>query len=448
MNIENNGATETYDVVGIGFGPANLALAAAIEERQGGGGLRTLFLEQKSAFAWHPHMLLDDTVMQISFLKDLVTQRNPGSTYTFINYLKTHGRLSDFINLRTFYPSRVEFNDYMRWVAEQLRRYVQYGCTVMRIEPHGPAPHTVARVTYRCNATGAEREILAHNIVVGIGGAPAVPFPIETDEQGGNVWHSACYLEKINAMANKVKANHRFAVIGRGQSAAEIVNDLHGRFKDAAVTCVFRGYSLKPSDSSAFVNGVFDSAFVDELHRSAPLFRKKLIDEHRDTNYAVVDEPLIDKLYGHRYNELVSGKERLKFHNFSSVTRIIDSARTRLVLEDTRTGLSEMVEADTVILATGYVYRNPPAVLEPMVPHFSLDDAKRPAVSRRYRVSTKGHALFRVYLQGCNEGTHGLGDTLLSNMSLRAAEIVDDLLLTPTALDDDGGTAVAQEVAA
>jgi L-ornithine N5-oxygenase len=59
--------------------------------------------------------------LQISFLKDLVTLRNPTSPYSFVNYLKAHGRLVDFINLGTFYPCRMEFNDYLRWVAGQFR---------------------------------------------------------------------------------------------------------------------------------------------------------------------------------------------------------------------------------------------------------------------------------------------------------------------------------------
>lgn len=34
----------------------------------------------------------------------------------------------------------------------------------------------------------------------------------------------------------------------------------------------------------------------------------------------------------------------------------------------------------------------------------------------------------RIYLQGCTEATHGLSDTLLSVVSVRAGEIVDDIL--------------------
>lgn len=103
-----------YDVIGIGFGPSNIALAIALEEqRQSGHHIDTLFIEKQPHFAWHKDMLLDGADMQISFLKDLATLRNPRSRFTFTNYLFEKGRLQDFINLKTFFPSRHEFNDYL-----------------------------------------------------------------------------------------------------------------------------------------------------------------------------------------------------------------------------------------------------------------------------------------------------------------------------------------------
>lgn len=53
-----------HDLIGIGFGPSNIALAIALRERAG-PPLRALFLERQAEFAWHPHMMLDGTHMQI-----------------------------------------------------------------------------------------------------------------------------------------------------------------------------------------------------------------------------------------------------------------------------------------------------------------------------------------------------------------------------------------------
>lgn len=73
--------------------------------------------------------------MQISFLKDLVTVRNPQSRFSFINYLHHSDRLIDFINRQTFTPERVEFADYLRWIADHITVDTQYNTTVTSIEP-------------------------------------------------------------------------------------------------------------------------------------------------------------------------------------------------------------------------------------------------------------------------------------------------------------------------
>src|ERR1041384_4867731 len=94
-----------YDIVGIGFGPSNLALAIALTEHneQAETPVTAVFLERQQAFGSHRGMLLDDATMQVSFLKDLVTMRNPTSRFSFLNYLHERGRLVDFINHKTLF---------------------------------------------------------------------------------------------------------------------------------------------------------------------------------------------------------------------------------------------------------------------------------------------------------------------------------------------------------
>jgi len=133
-----------YDLVGIGFGPANIALSGALIEKwddptylsvclaraisplyslstQNGAPRNILFLERHKSFQWHPGMLLPHARMQINFMKDLATLRNPCSPITFLNYLHAHNRLARFINRGENAPSRREYADYLGWVA----RYVQ-----------------------------------------------------------------------------------------------------------------------------------------------------------------------------------------------------------------------------------------------------------------------------------------------------------------------------------
>ena len=135
---ESREVREVYDVVGIGFGPSNLAVAATIQEESEGGAMppvRSLFLESKPRYAWHPDMLLQGAQVQLTFLKDLVTLRNPQSRFTFLSYLRDKGRLNKFVNLRNFYPTRIEFNDYYCWVAQQLASQVRYSRRVLTVSP-------------------------------------------------------------------------------------------------------------------------------------------------------------------------------------------------------------------------------------------------------------------------------------------------------------------------
>ena len=80
-------------------------------------------------------MLLDDATMQVSFLKDLVTLRNPTSEFTFLKYLHSRGRLVDFINHKSLFPLRVEFHDYFTWAADQVAGLVSYGSEVVGVRP-------------------------------------------------------------------------------------------------------------------------------------------------------------------------------------------------------------------------------------------------------------------------------------------------------------------------
>ncbi len=139
MSVAREPEVPVYDLVGIGFGPSNLALAVAVQEHNdgvpAGEALRAVFLERQSAFGWHRGMLFEDATMQVSFLKDLVTLRNPASDFSFVSYLHQRGRLADFVNHKTLFPLRVEFHDYLSWAAERMSHLVAYDAEVTDVLP-------------------------------------------------------------------------------------------------------------------------------------------------------------------------------------------------------------------------------------------------------------------------------------------------------------------------
>ena len=53
------------DIVAVGLGPANLGLAAAVDELDGDGAeIGAVFLDRRPAFDWHPDMQGNEVVEQ------------------------------------------------------------------------------------------------------------------------------------------------------------------------------------------------------------------------------------------------------------------------------------------------------------------------------------------------------------------------------------------------
>src|SRR5262245_52870081 len=172
------GNEDIYDLIGVGFGPSNLALAVAAREID--PQKRCLFFERKTAVEWHPGILFDRSRLQVPFLKDLVTLRNPASPYTFLQYTKAKGRLERFVNLREFHPTRLEYQDYLQWVAEAFSADVRYGATVRRVTPvriGTEARLSVFHLKVEHASTGEAVGYWARNVVYAGGGTPRLPLP-------------------------------------------------------------------------------------------------------------------------------------------------------------------------------------------------------------------------------------------------------------------------------
>ncbi|MCJ2036198.1 lysine N(6)-hydroxylase/L-ornithine N(5)-oxygenase family protein [Methylobacterium sp. J-068] len=418
-----------YDLLGVGFGPSNLALAIALDERarRTGAGFRYRFLERQAGFTWHGGMLLPGSDMQICFLKDLVTLRDPTSPLTFVNYLHGQGRLQDFINLRTFYPSRVEFNDYLRWVADRFADRCAYGETVLAVEPE-PAVDgrvEVLRVSTR-DASGDIVERRTRNLVVAAGGTAHVPEVFGQAARDGRVFHSSAYLDRVStdrAALGLDAEGARVAVVGGGQSAAEISHDLHARFPRLCIDLVFRGHALKPSDSSPFVNEIFNPAYTDFVYAQPEERRDAIVRTFRNTNYAVVDADLLAALYAILYQQKIGGLERLRLRPRHEIVGVA-SARDGIVLatHDRFSATDAVGTYACVILATGYDRSAHAPFLDPIAAYRTGD-----TVERDYKAPTVPGFAPGIYLQGYSEFSHGLSDTLLSVVATRSQDIVDSL---------------------
>ncbi|MFT4044300.1 MAG: SidA/IucD/PvdA family monooxygenase [Gordonia sp. (in: high G+C Gram-positive bacteria)] len=404
----------TYDVVGIGFGPSNLALAIALEEHNQTAEqpISARFVERRGEFAWHPGMLLPGATMQVSFFKDLATQRNPRSSYTFVAYLAERGRLADFINLQTFFPLRAEFADYLAWAAGRVDVPVDYGTAVTDVEWHdGAFEMTTGTGRYR-----------ARNLVLGGGIRAKLPDGVR---EGPRVFHNHDLLTRLADLP--VPAAGRYVVVGAGQSAAEVAEYLLAG-TDAQVHSVFAKYGFTPADDSPFANRIFDASTVDEFYAADSVWKKRLLGYHRSTNYSAVDAELITALYRREYTERVSGERRFHVHGASEVIEVAEqSDAVRVEVVNGLTGVTEVLECDAVIFATGFEPVPVGAILGALDRHCRADAAGRPVLGRNYRLATDPQITGGIYLQGNSEHSHGLTSTLLSNVAVRSGEIVNAL---------------------
>jgi L-ornithine N5-oxygenase len=426
----NGRGVHVHDVLGVGFGPSNLALAIAIDEHNNApksiAPIDAAFVEKQERFGWHRGMLIDDATMQVSFLKDLVTMRDPTSAHSFVAYLHQHGRLVDFMNHKTLFPLRVEFHDYLEWAARRMSHLVDYGREVVDVAPVR-ADGVVAAFDVTIRQQGREHVRRTRNLVLAAGLELRMPPGVERSER---VWHNRDFLSRIEALPEGARPS-RFVVVGAGQSAAEVTGYLHRAFPEADVCAVFSRYGYSPADDTPFANRIFDPEGVDSYYSSPPAVKQMLLDYHRNTNYSVVDPELIEDLYRRAYQEKVTGRERLHIHHACRLLDVCDDGSDgpiRTTIESLTSGERTVVEADALIFATGYRSVCPLGLLGSAGSLCATDETGMICIGRDYRVVTTCQMPAGIYLQGATEHTHGIGSTLLSNTAVRAGEILESIL--------------------
>lgn len=421
---------ETLDVLGIGFGPANIALAIALEEQ---GSLHSVrFLERRSSSAWHPDMLLDGADIQNNPLRDFVTPRNPRSQYTFVNYLHSEGRLFDYLNLGLTFPLRKDYARYIEWAARQFDDVTEYGTDVTSIEAidgldRGPEP------LYRVG-TSDGREFYARSLVIGVGRTPNVP-PLFQPFLGDKVFHFTEYLRRIRSVnGSNGQSYGRICVVGGSQSAVEITLDLAKRYPWCRIANVMRCYGYRLKDTSPFSEHVYFPEFVDYFFGVSGESKAKLWDELKFTNYSAADADVINELYQKLYEQKLDGDTRVEILQSRAIERVSrrDDA-IQLELREMHTGQLETTEFDAVVLATGFrnLGSGPsddsyPGLLEPIASRLRFTPEGILSIGREYDLEARAGSeeIAPVYLNGLCESSHGFGDSgSFSLLSVRSDTI-------------------------
>ncbi|MFJ5708428.1 lysine N(6)-hydroxylase/L-ornithine N(5)-oxygenase family protein [Streptomyces sp. NPDC093105] len=418
-----------HDVLGIGFGPANLALAIALEEE--GHDLDIRFLEARPGPSWQSAMMLDGSDIQNHPVRDLVSLRNPRSRYSFINYLFENGRLLDHLNLPMEFPLRKEYAQYVTWAAGHFDRLVDYGTHVTGVTLGRDAED---RPRYTVT-TSAGETLQARVLVVGTGRAPFVPEPFDAVDSP-RVFHLTRYLPALRELEEAGVVPRRVTVVGGSQSAVELTLDLARRYPRAEVTTLVRSLTLREKDTSPFSEEGYFPGFTDYYY-GASRERKDAIDRFmRLTNYSSADGDVLRELYRLIYEQRLDGEQRV-FVSGSRQVRSLEVGEdgVRMRVDELNTGESEVHEADFVVLATGFRDLGPaahqervPALMRGVAEEFAFDAHGYLAVGPDYEVRPVAPGTPPLFLNGLCESSHGIGDAgSFSLLSLRAKVIAESL---------------------
>lgn len=335
----------------------------------------------------------------------------------------------------------------MKWCASWFENVVDYKQSVQSVEVSEMDPQTGAVKAFRVTSvdplSGQEVTLKAKHVVIATGGKPSMPSCLPIDHP--RIIHSSQYGTSLSKMYPSGHQPRSVAVIGAGQSAAEIFNNIPTRFPGAKARLLIRGAALRPSDDSPFVNEIFDPNRVDDVYSQHPEIRAQEIARDKSTNYSVVRlellEHIYDTMYSYRiqYDSEDQWPQRILAHR--TVIAVNDcqvdgQPALQLLVQDNsghycqqKSSETEMLTADLVVVASGYQRDAHEDLLRPLrrlMPDGDVE-SKRWTVRRDYGVDFADGAIqpdAGVWLQGCNEQTHGLSDSLLSILANRGGEMV------------------------
>lgn len=415
------------DLIGIGYGPSHISLNICINEHIENNDMKynLKFFERKPSFGWHTGMQLPNTYLQVSFLKDLVTQRNPRSKYTFINFLYETKRLGKFINIRQFEPTRIEFEEYLKWVASDFQNDVQYSYNLKHVIPNIEYDGTVKTLTVTVEnvITKKTETHITKNLSLALGGTPNTPKIINKNH---HIIHSFNFRQSIREILEHGRNKPlKFAVVGGGQSAIEMLLYLYEHFPEASMDSIFSNFTYLQSDSSLFINEVFFNENVNTFYTGNEKVKKEMM--LKNTNYGVVDEKELEMLYKISYEETFQKKKRIHFRNFSKVTSINGKNNgVHLEIFNSENEETNLSEYDYVFLGTGFKKNNLECLKE--VEEYLLKTNNEYDVNRDYSMKTDSEFEPNIYLLGHSEEKHGITNTLLSINALRSDEVTKSLL--------------------
>ncbi|MDO0933361.1 SidA/IucD/PvdA family monooxygenase [Streptomyces sp. DG2A-72] len=407
MSALPEASEKNLDFVGIGLGPFNLGLACLTEPIDDFDGV---FLESKPDFEWHAGMFLDGAHLQTPFMSDLVTLADPTSSYSFLNYLKEQGRLYSFYIRETFYPLRVEYDDYCRWAANRLSS-VRFSTTVTEVtyEHDLYVVKTAAGDTFR-----------ARHLILGTGTSPFYPQAVRG--LGGDFFHNSRYMQNKAELQKK----ESITLVGSGQSAAEIYYDLlseidvHGY----RLNWVTRSPRFFPLEYTKLTLEMTSPEYIDYFRELPEATRYRLTAQQKGL-FKGIDGDLINEIFDLLYQKNLGGPVPTRLLTNSSLNSArYENGTYTLSFRQEEQEKEYEIESQGLVLATGYHYAEP-EFLKPVRDRLVYDSQGNFDVARNYSIDTTGRG---VFLQNAGVHTHSITSPDLGMGAYRNSYIIRELL--------------------
>lgn len=400
-----------YDLLGIGIGPFHLSLAALMKKHD---KARTLFLDQKPGFEWHSELMFSEADMQTSYLKDLVTPVDPTNPHSFLNYLVENGIFYSFMNTNRKVVTRIEFERYCQWVSTNMKESLKFNSSVESVSFKGN----------KFLIETSKESFTSSHLSIATGLQPRIP---ECAQKliGPMVFHA-----KSSALKSVDLTNKRVLIIGGGQTGVEIftsaIQEKWGRVKN--IRLISRRQNLEPLDESPFTNEYFSPSYVEDFfkleqgHKEPIVKAQKLASDGNTPQY-------LEKLYNLLYQ-----MKHVKCHPLDfkilPYRNLVDIRKTEsgyeAILENNFHHLHETLEADIVILSTGFRI-GIPKIFDNIKDILHFDEQGRFIIRRNFDLDWKGPQENKIYALNFSRHRHGISEPQTSLMAWRSATIINDM---------------------
>ena len=400
-----------YDLLGIGLGPFNLSLAALLSPLN---ELNLKFCESKSEFRWHPELMFCDADMQTSYLKDLVTPVDPTNPHSFLNYLVKKGIFYHFLNSNRKTITRIEFEDYARWVSIQLKNHIDYDSHIIEVD-HKNSHFVVKK---------RDSQYHAKHLCVATGPVPSVP-ECAKPYIGPKVFHAKSdQLKRCNMTGQRV------LIVGGGQTGIEI---FHNSLKDTwgrpeSIQLISSRENLRPLEEGPFVDEIFTPDFVGKFQgldqKNKDQFSSGML-LSSDGNTPSYLQNFYKELYLDRFYRKEFCRYRISPMRWLNKIEI-EGPAYRVSFFNRLQEKVEVVNVDLIILATGFKTQLPP-IFEGIKDKFYFDKQLQPVIELDYRLKTD-LGPNSIYVMNFSRHNHGLSDPQTSLMAWRSAVISNSIL--------------------